>query len=86
MEGQSLIVEGIHLNAELCRGMMWKYKERCICINVGVVENTSELLRRCRLRTPNFSINPENNEYVKYFDNILWIQDYILRKAQKYNS
>ena len=68
-KGQTLILEGEHLEPEFNEKMLAKYGDQCICFII-TCENMDTLMLRFKARAQEFSLNPAKNKYLKDFEGI----------------
>ena len=58
--GESVILEGIHLDIVFMTGMIQKYGNQCLCFLV-TIKNSNKHIKRFQARNPELSINPDKN-------------------------
>ncbi|XP_029123000.1 P-loop NTPase domain-containing protein LPA1 isoform X2 [Elaeis guineensis] len=79
---ESVIIEGVHLSLNFVMGLMKKHPSVIpfmICI-----ANEDKHMERFAIRSKYMTLDPEKNKYVKYFQNIRIIQDYLCNRADKH--
>jgi 2-phosphoglycerate kinase len=79
---QSLVVEGVHLNTDQ---MMELVKKHPNCVPFVIyISNELKHRERFAVRARHMTIDPQENKYIKYFDNIRIIQRHLCKHADKY--
>ncbi|DAZ98390.1 TPA: hypothetical protein N0F65_000104 [Lagenidium giganteum] len=79
---QSLVVEGVHLNTDQ---MMELVKRHPNCVPFVIyISNELKHRERFAVRARHMTIDPQENKYIKYFDNIRIIQRHLCKNADKF--
>ncbi|GAB9463670.1 hypothetical protein Gpo141_00001120 [Globisporangium polare] len=79
---QSLVVEGVHLNTDQ---MMELVRRHPNCVPFVIyISNELKHRERFAVRARHMTIDPQENKYIKYFDNIRIIQRHLCKHADKY--
>lgn len=79
---QSLVVEGVHLNTDQ---MMELVRRHPNCVPFMIyISNELKHRERFAVRARHMTIDPQENKYIKYFDNIRIIQRHLCKHADKY--
>lgn len=79
---ESVIVEGVHLSLRSVVKLMKKHPS--ILPFMICIENQEKHLERFAVRAKYMTLDPSKNKYVKYIQNIRVIQDYLVKRADKY--
>lgn len=79
---QSLVVEGVHLNTDQ---MMELVRRHPNCVPFMIyISNELKHRERFAVRARHMTVDPQENKYIKYFDNIRIIQRHLCKHADKY--
>lgn len=79
---QSLVVEGVHLNTDR---MLELVKKHPTCVPFVIhISNESKHRERFAVRARHMTIDPQENKYIKHFDNIRIIQRHLCKHADRY--
>ncbi|TMW67773.1 hypothetical protein Poli38472_007445 [Pythium oligandrum] len=79
---QSLVVEGVHLNTDQ---MMELVKRHPNCVPFVIyISNELKHRERFAVRARHMTIDPQENKYIKYFENIRIIQRHLCKNADKF--
>ncbi|KAG2389516.1 hypothetical protein C9374_014076 [Naegleria lovaniensis] len=81
---EGLVVEGVHLLTDFIVDLMKKYPT-CILPYIIYISNQQKHKERFAIRAKYMTLEPRNNKYVKYFQNIRQIQKYLYDRAEVYN-
>ncbi|EQC28850.1 hypothetical protein SDRG_13362 [Saprolegnia diclina VS20] len=79
---QSLVVEGVHLNTEQMVELVRRHPN-CVPF-VIYISNEMKHRERFAVRARHMTIDPQENKYIKYFDNIRIIQRHLCKNADTY--
>ncbi|ETV69676.1 hypothetical protein, variant [Aphanomyces astaci] len=79
---QSLVVEGVHLNTEQMAELVRRHPN-CIPF-VIYISNETKHRERFAVRAKHMTVDPQENKYIKYFDNIRIIQRHLCKNADKF--
>lgn len=79
---QSLVVEGVHLNTDQMAELV-KRHPNCVPF-VIYISNELKHRERFAVRARHMTIDPQENKYIKYFDNIRIIQRHLCKHADKF--
>lgn len=79
---QSLVVEGVHLNTDQMAELVRRHPT-CVPF-VIYISNEHKHRERFAVRARHMTIDPQENKYIKYFDNIRIIQRHLCKHADKY--
>lgn len=79
---QSLIIEGVHLRPDQIIRLVRKHPT-CIPF-VVYISNPQKHRERFAVRAKNMAVDPKENKYIQYFDNIRIIQNQFCKGADKY--
>lgn len=79
---QSLVVEGVHLNTDQMIELVRRHPN-CVPF-VIYISNELKHRERFAVRGRHMTIDPQENKYIKYFDNIRIIQRHLCKHADKY--
>lgn len=79
---QSLVVEGVHLNTDQLIELIQKHPT-CIPF-VVYISNEVKHRERFAVRARHMTVDPQENKYIKYFDNIRIIQRHLCKNADQY--
>ena len=82
--GESLVIEGAHLNLSLVVPMMSRHPGACILPFLVTIGSEAKHRERFAVRAKHMSLLPESNRYVKYFRQIRQIADYLDARAAKH--
>lgn len=79
---QSLVVEGVHLNTDR---MVELVKRHPNCVPFVIyISNEVKHRERFAVRARHMTIDPQENKYIKYFDNIRIIQRHLCKYADRF--
>ncbi|ETV90486.1 hypothetical protein H310_14729 [Aphanomyces invadans] len=78
---QSLVVEGVHLNTEQMAELVRRHPN-CIPFLI-YISNETKHRERFAVRAKHMTVDPQQNKYIKYFDNIRIIQRHLCKHADK---
>lgn len=79
---QSLVVEGVHLNTDR---MVELVKRHPNCVPFVIyISNEVKHRERFAVRARHMTIDPQENKYIKYFDNIRIIQRHLCKHADRF--
>ncbi|KAF0979858.1 hypothetical protein FDP41_001011 [Naegleria fowleri] len=81
---EGLVVEGVHLLTDFIVDLMKKHPT-CILPYIIYISNQQKHKERFAIRAKYMTLEPRNNKYVKYFQNIRQIQKYLYDRAEVYN-
>ncbi|XP_008787365.2 P-loop NTPase domain-containing protein LPA1-like [Phoenix dactylifera] len=79
---ESVIIEGVHLSLNFMMGLMKKHPS--IIPFMIYIANEDKHMERFAIRSKYMTLDPEKNKYVKYFQNIRIIQEYLCNWADKH--
>ncbi|KXZ50534.1 hypothetical protein GPECTOR_16g709 [Gonium pectorale] len=79
---QSLVVEGVHLHVGLVVRLLQRHPG--VVPFLVYIKSEGKHVERMAVRAKYMTLDPNKNKYVKNMRNIRWIQDYLLRKAEKH--
>ncbi|GFR45169.1 hypothetical protein Agub_g6554 [Astrephomene gubernaculifera] len=79
---QSLVVEGVHLHVGLVMRLLQRHPG--VVPFLVYIKSEGKHTERMAVRAKYMTLDPNKNKYVKNMRNIRWIQDYLLRKAEKH--
>ncbi|CEG36888.1 P-loop containing nucleoside triphosphate hydrolase [Plasmopara halstedii] len=79
---QSLVVEGVHLNTV---DLLALVKKHPTCVPFVIyISNENKHRERFAVRARHMTIDPQENKYIKHFDNIRIIQRHLCKHADRY--
>ncbi|KAG7384615.1 hypothetical protein PHYPSEUDO_002429 [Phytophthora pseudosyringae] len=79
---QSLVVEGVHLNTD---DLLTLVKKHPTCVPFVIyISNENKHRERFAVRARHMTIDPQENKYIKHFDNIRIIQRHLCKHADRY--
>ncbi|OWZ10516.1 hypothetical protein PHMEG_00016627 [Phytophthora megakarya] len=79
---QSLVVEGVHLNTD---DLLTLVKKHPTCVPFVIyISNENKHRERFAVRARHMTIDPQENKYIKHFDNIRIIQRNLCKHADRY--
>lgn len=78
---QSLVVEGVHLNTDRMVELVRRHPN-CVPF-VIYISNEVKHRERFAVRARHMTIDPQENKYIKYFDNIRIIQRHLCKHADR---
>jgi 2-phosphoglycerate kinase len=79
---QSLVVEGVHLNTD---DLLALVKKHPTCVPFVIyISNENKHRERFAVRARHMTIDPQENKYIKHFDNIRVIQRHLCKHADRY--
>ncbi|KAL9643685.1 hypothetical protein ABK040_016136 [Willaertia magna] len=81
---EALVVEGVHLLTDFIVELMKKHPN-CILPYIIYISNQQKHKERFAIRAKYMTLEPRNNKYVKYFQNIRQIQKYLYDRADVFN-
>ena len=84
-KGQTVIIEGIHLDTAFIKRTMKLYGDQCISFVIRT-EDFDCFIKRSMVRGKDFSLNPDNNTYVKNYENIAEIKYHLMNQTNLYNE
>ncbi|GMF20031.1 unnamed protein product [Phytophthora lilii] len=78
---QSLVVEGVHLNTD---DLLALVKKHPTCVPFVIyISNENKHRERFAVRARHMTIDPQENKYIKHFDNIRIIQRHLCKHADR---
>ncbi|KAE8884737.1 hypothetical protein PF005_g16797 [Phytophthora fragariae] len=78
---QSLVVEGVHLNTD---DLLTLVKKHPTCVPFVIyISNENKHRERFAVRARHMTIDPQENKYIKHFDNIRIIQRHLCKHADR---
>ncbi|KAG7399099.1 hypothetical protein PHYBOEH_009677 [Phytophthora boehmeriae] len=78
---QSLVVEGVHLNTD---DLLTLVKRHPTCVPFVIyISNENKHRERFAVRARHMTIDPQENKYIKHFDNIRIIQRHLCKHADR---
>ncbi|KAF1782479.1 P-loop containing nucleoside triphosphate hydrolase [Phytophthora cactorum] len=78
---QSLVVEGVHLNTD---DLLTLVKKHPTCVPFMIyISNENKHRERFAVRARHMTIDPQENKYIKHFDNIRIIQRHLCKHADR---
>ncbi|RUP10886.1 P-loop containing nucleoside triphosphate hydrolase protein, partial [Jimgerdemannia flammicorona] len=80
--GECLIVEGVHLSIKHIRRLVLEHPN-CIPFLI-YISNQTKHTERFAIRAKYMTLEPRVNKYVRYFENIRVIQDYLCAEADQW--
>ncbi|KAG1710290.1 hypothetical protein DVH05_017294 [Phytophthora capsici] len=79
---QSLVVEGVHLNTD---DLLTLVKKHPTCVPFVIyISNENKHRERFAVRARHMTIDPQENKYIKHFDNIRIIQRHLCKHGDRY--
>ncbi|KAF0730874.1 hypothetical protein Ae201684_011756 [Aphanomyces euteiches] len=79
---QSLVVEGVHLNTDQMAELVRRHPN-CIPFLI-YISNEMKHRERFAVRAKHMTVDPQENKYIKYFDNIRIIQRHLCKSADQF--
>jgi 2-phosphoglycerate kinase len=81
---EPMVVEGVHLITDYVIELLRKHPT-CVIPYIVYISNAQKHKERFAFRARYMTLEPRNNKYVKYFNNIRTIQQFICDRADFYN-
>jgi len=78
---ESLVVEGVHLSVKMMKQLVEEF--HVVIPFITYISNESKHMNRFAVRVKYMALNSHGNKYVKNFQNIRQIQEYLCNKADK---
>ena len=79
---ESVVLEGVHLTGKFIQNLVSRYKYTLPFI--VYISKSEKHKERFAVRSKLMTLEPKFNKYVENFDNIRIIQNYIIKKAERY--
>jgi 2-phosphoglycerate kinase len=77
----TLIIEGVHLDPPFIQKMVAKYPNKCLPFLI-CVKNSKNHQERFAVRSKKMTVDPAQNKYIKNYQAIKSIQDYLIESAK----